>query len=170
MVLRVETNWQRFLILLFLSACSSGTLSEAGGTETDAGATADGLVDAPGPSDGLGSSDVGAVKDAASGDELDAASDVACDARGEKNCEGDKRCVTLYGWLPEAYCANDLSQMTYATCLPANGFCDEAITWATDPKTGRTLVFSCGPVFLGWPRLSSDQCSSPDAGGAARDR
>jgi hypothetical protein len=95
--------------------------------------------------------------------------EAACDARTEQTCEGDKQCSAFYGSSTESYCANGLSRMIYAACLPAQYRCDAVITWATDPKTGRTLVFNCWPFLPGWSALPSDQCPSPDAGGDAGD-
>jgi hypothetical protein len=146
------------------SSCSCVPVTDGG--SSDGSATSDRLVDAP--SDGLDSADGSVVDIAARTDAR--ATDAECDARTEQTCDGDNLCTALFAWLPESYCANDLSQMTYAGCVPADRTCGAAITWGTDPNTGRTLVFSCTAVPLGWTGAPSGQCPLLDAGGDGRDR
>ncbi|MDB4981873.1 MAG: hypothetical protein JWM82_2625 [Myxococcales bacterium] len=163
--------WRRFLILLFVSACNGGALSKDGGVAADADATSDatsdGRVDASGSMDALGAADVAVVTDTASGN--DGPATVAeCEARTEQTCKRDNRCRVLSAWSLEAYCANDVSQI-YTDCIPALTVCGQAITWGTDPATGRMLVFSCTRVPAGWTSAGFEGCPSPDAGVDAQD-
>ncbi len=115
MVLELKVPAGPLLILLFLSACSSGKLPEDGDAATDADAKNDRLADTSGPSDGLDSSDVGILEDTVSRGDA-GATEPECSARGEQTCDVDKLCVgAILNW----HCSSRATQVIEKITLSA---------------------------------------------------
>jgi hypothetical protein len=93
----------------------------------------------------------GTADAAAGGDAMAGANiDLECDARSETTCASDGRCHPIFGNTEANFCSQIAGMAMYAGCTPAGRLNNTAFTWATDPRTGRTLVFGNTEVPYGW--------------------
>jgi hypothetical protein len=78
--------------------------------------------------------------------------DRRCMQLSETECAADLGCRAARGLSPDDYCKSDRQKLVYAGCV---GFlaCKTAITWATDPRTGRELVFYDSCIPIGWKQI-----------------